>query len=84
MARPPPTRLRPGRCALTAAAVFVAGDVDFDVRLDDEIEIFHVYVGDDDAEPIGKTYTVVHGGRNAAVALADRIAADRGLEVVID
>jgi hypothetical protein len=68
---------------MTAVAVYVAADTDFDYRLDDEVLVHHVYVGDDEAEPVGKTYTV-KGGRDAAIDLADRIAADRNLEVVID
>jgi hypothetical protein len=68
---------------MTATAVYIIDDVDYDTYLDDEAQIFHVYVGDDDAEPVGKTYTV-RRGRAAAISLGEKIARDRRLELVID
>jgi hypothetical protein len=68
---------------MAATAVYVAGDIDID-RDGDEIFVYNVYVGDDDAEPVGKTYTV-YRGRAAAIALAERICRDRRLaEVVVE
>lgn len=66
----------------TTAAVFVASDVDVD-HDGDEMEVFHVFVGDNDGEPTSKVWTV-RRGRAAAIALADRIGHDRNMEVVID
>ena len=66
----------------TTTAVFLSADVDIDFD-GDEIQTFNVYVGDDDGEPTGKVYTV-RRGYDAAFALGRKIAADRGLELVID
>lgn len=68
---------------MTATAVYVIDDVDFDTYLDDEVQVFHVYIGDDDAEPVGKSYTV-RRGRDAAVSLGEKIARDRRLELVVE
>jgi hypothetical protein len=46
----------------------------------DEIPIWVVYVGDQDAEPVGKVYTV--GSYTYAATLAQSIARDRNLELI--
>jgi len=66
----------------TTTAVFVSADLDID-RDGDEIQIYNVFVGDDDGEPTGKVY-VVRRGADAAFELGRKIAADRRLELVID
>lgn len=66
----------------TTTAVFVASDVDVDFD-GDEMEVFHVFVGDNDGEPTGRVYTV-RRGRDAAITLAEKIGRDRRMEVVID
>jgi hypothetical protein len=68
---------------MTATAVYVTADLDVD-RDGDEVLVHNVYVGDDDAEPVGTVYTV-RRGLAAAVRLADKIRADRRLaEVVVE
>jgi hypothetical protein len=67
---------------MSATAVYVAADVDVD-RDGDEILVHNVYVGDDDAEAIGRVY-IVRRGEAAAIALGERIARDRRLELVVD
>jgi hypothetical protein len=66
----------------TATAVYITADVDIDFD-GDEIEVYNVYVGDDDAEALGTVYTV-RRGRAAAFELGEKIAADRHLELVAD
>jgi len=68
---------------MTASAIYITEDVDYDTYLDDEVQMFHVYAGDDDAEAIGKVYTVWKG-RDAAFRLGQKMARDRRLELVID
>jgi hypothetical protein len=63
-------------------AVFVTDDVDYDRYADDEARIWTVCLGDDDGEAIGKIYTCWTRGR--ALELGERMARDRGLELVID
>jgi hypothetical protein len=46
----------------------------------DEIPVWFVYVGDEDAEPVGKVYHS-HDFK-AAGELARRMASDRGLELI--
>lgn len=69
--------------SLHPAAVFVIDNTDWDTYLDDEVHVWHVYVGDDDGEPIGTTYTV-RRGRESAIELGERMARDRHLELVTD
>ncbi len=46
----------------------------------EEIPVWFVYVGDEEAEPVGKTYTCL--SFNQAEALAQRMAKDRRLELI--
>jgi hypothetical protein len=46
----------------------------------DEIPYWSVYVGDADAEPVGKTYTV--GTFDGAARLANLMSKDRSLELI--
>mgnify|MGYP001767277465 CR=1 FL=1 len=63
-----------------AVAVFVDGpQPDIDAE-GEEIPIYYVFVGDDDAEPIGKVYTT--HSHALAQDLGRRIATDRRLELV--
>jgi len=63
-------------------AVYVIADVDID-HDGDEMLVYNVYVGDDDAEPTGKVY-IVRRGAAAAFELGRKIARDRNLELVTD
>jgi hypothetical protein len=63
-----------------ATAVYINAEADFDTRLDDEVLVFSVYVGDDDAEIVGKVYTC--SSENSAWNLAEKIARDRRLALV--
>lgn len=65
---------------MTATAVYVTADLDVDHQ-GEEILVHLVYVGDDDAEPVGKVYTV--HGQDRAIDLAERIRHDRRLEEVV-
>ena len=68
---------------MTSTAVYVTADTDWDQYLDDEILIYTIYIGDDEGEPTtGKLYT--SRTRNGAIDLGEKIARDRGLELVID
>lgn len=70
----PPTTTRPWR------GIFVDGpqpDVD---QEGEEVPVWTVHVGDEDAEPIGKVYFCSSHG--SARALAARMAKDRRLEIV--
>lgn len=64
----------------TAAAVYISADVDYDRVVDDEVQVFTVYVGDDDAEPVGTVYNC--RTENAAWNLGERMARDRRLSLV--
>lgn len=70
--------------AATAAAVYVAADVDFDRRLDDEVQCWHVFLGDEDAEPIEGTTVHTVRSEQHAIDLGESMARARGLELVID
>lgn len=61
-------------------AIFISSDVDFDYRADDEVLVFAVYAGDDDAEPIGPVYNC--RSESAAWDLGEKMARDRRLELV--
>ena len=66
-----------------ATAIYFGADTDIDTYdSGDEIDIFYVYAGDDDAEPIGKVYTSRNFKRMRT--LAENMAAERKLELVID
>lgn len=64
----------------TATAVYITAEADFDTRLDDEVLVFSVYTGDDDAEIVGKVYTC--SSEDSAWNLAEKIARDRRLALV--
>jgi len=66
---------------MTATAIFIYTDSDVDHE-GDEFQVWHVYAGDDDAEPVGKTYTC--HSFDKAFNLGQRMSADRRLELVID
>ena len=61
-------------------AIYVSEDVALD-RAGDEVKIHTVYVGDEDAEPLGRVYTVWRGAE-AALELGRRMSRDRRLELV--
>lgn len=65
---------------MTTTAVYITEDVDIDFD-GDEVLVYNVCTGDDDGEPTGTVYTVRRGFA-AAIALGEKIAADRGLELV--
>jgi hypothetical protein len=48
----------------------------------DEFPVWFVFVADDDGEPTGKTYKVFSFDK--ALSLAERIAADRKLELEVE
>jgi len=62
-------------------AIYISDDFDFDKDYD-EFQVWHVYAGDDDGEPTGKTYTC--HSYSTAFALGQKMAADRGVELVTD
>jgi hypothetical protein len=64
----------------TLTVVAAGPDPDFDGT--DEIPVWYVAIEDDDGDPVGKTYTL--RSRAAAVALAVKMARDRGLDIVND
>jgi hypothetical protein len=65
---------------MTATAIYLTADTDIDFD-GDEMDVFHVYAGDDDAEAVGKVYTFTTGHARA-FALASKMATERGLELV--
>lgn len=67
---------------MTATAVYLTADTEPNYD-GDEVDVYFVSLGDDDGEPVGTVYTV-RRGYSAALSLAERIAADRDLELVVE
>lgn len=65
-----------------ATAVFFAGPEAAQDKYGDEYPEWAVYAGDDDAEPVGKCYTVTSYERG--LALARNMARDRRLPLEIE
>jgi len=70
----------------SATAIYIGRDTDIDTYdSGDEIDVYHVFAGDDDGEPVGKVYTFRTGDvAKRAFALAVKMAKPRNLEIVQD
>ena len=66
----------------TRLAVFFDGPEPTQDRHGDEVPIWHVYVGDEEAQPVSRIYTVSSFGRGQR--LAEAMARDRKLPLEAD